>query len=915
MKLPSAVKAIARRDLSSWFGSVTGYVFILLFVVVAAFTLVRSDDFFRANLATLDTLNAWYHWLAIFFTALVTMGMWASERSHGTQELLFTLPASDGQILLGKFLAGAGIYTVALLFMLTLPIGLEWLGDPDWGLMFSNFVGFWLFGMMLIAVSMLGSQLTSSLTVAFLFGAIANFVVVFLPDALMQTLPAIASMKVMQFLPDWLLKALPTLGTEAALNGPTGQFAQFARGVIPLSGVLLFVGLTVAFLYLNLALLSRRHWRQGEDTAVHAGVRFVAMAVGCLGATVFAVNKLTPIDGTAERIHSLSAESVKLIEGLDPKRPVYVTAFVSESVPPMLEQQKRTLLNLLDRYDSIGGAAVEKRVVITQPLSPEATDAQKNYGIQPRIPPVDDGTDYSDGVFLGFAVQCGIEAVTVPFVDPGLSVEYELTRSIRVAANAERKTVGVLKTDVELYGGIDFQTFQQKPRWQIVDELLLQYKVENVDPDKDYNDDIDALVVPQPSSLNPEQMDRLQRWIAAGHPTLLLEDPEPQSAPGTSATDPKGGQRNPFGGGPQPGQKGDLQRFLADFDLSFPQNDVVWDMSFKTFRLLQIPIPEYLFVGEDGISQDDVATKGLKRLVFLMSGHLRSLDKPGFKMTPLVRSYVRGTNDMNGIIPKLSIFQFGFPGMPKQLDFNRRHSQRPGEYVLAAHVTGKAPGGSDGAGADDKGKDPQKPVNLIVVADLDAFSNSFFQLRSMNDNDNLRFDNVTFILNCIDSLAGDDTLIELRKRRPVLRPLTTVMAAQEQFERKWIDQRESAEDAAAAELDKAQKRLDEAVAKIRDNPEIDERAKDIRIQAEQDKENRNLEVRKEQIEVEKRKKIGEAKHEKNVRQKAVQVRYQVMTIGLAFLPPLLLAAFTFFRRMSRESQNVPKNRMVRRGGK
>jgi len=49
------------------------------------------------------------------------------------------------------------------------------------------------------------------------------------------------------------------------------------------------------------------------------------------------------------------------------------------------------------------------------------------------------------------------------------------SRSIRVAANANRRKVGVLKTEVELYGGFDFQTFQQKPRWLICDDLQLQY--------------------------------------------------------------------------------------------------------------------------------------------------------------------------------------------------------------------------------------------------------------------------------------------------------------------------------------------------------------------------------------------------------------------------------------------------------
>ena len=105
----------------------------------------------------------------------------------------------------------------------------------------------------------------------------------------------------------------------------------------------------------------------------------------------------------------------------------------------------------------------------------------------------------------------------------------------RTVSNAGRKTVGILKTDVELFGGFDMQTFAQKPRWAIAQELEQQYKIENVDPASDYPEGLDCLLVPQASSLEQEPMDRLQQWILAGNPTLLFEDPQPLGAPGTAA--------------------------------------------------------------------------------------------------------------------------------------------------------------------------------------------------------------------------------------------------------------------------------------------------------------------------------------------------------------------------------------------
>src|SRR5215510_11698890 len=114
----NVVLAVAKRDLKSWFGNPTGYVFILLFVLLSLAALVGTPEFFRNNLATLDQLNEWFPWIAVAFTAAITMGTWSSERSSGTQELLFTLPARDSELLLGKYLAALGVYTLSLVFLL-----------------------------------------------------------------------------------------------------------------------------------------------------------------------------------------------------------------------------------------------------------------------------------------------------------------------------------------------------------------------------------------------------------------------------------------------------------------------------------------------------------------------------------------------------------------------------------------------------------------------------------------------------------------------------------------------------------------------------------------------------------------------------------------------------------------------------
>jgi len=171
------------------------------------------------------------------------------------------------------------------------------------------------------------------------------------------------------------------------------------------------------------------------------------------------------------------------------------------------------------------------------------------------------------------------------------------------------------------------------------------------------------------------------------------------------------------------------------------------------------------------------------------------------------------------------------------------------------------------------------------------------------------------VLNCIDMLVGDETLIELRKRRPILRRLTVVEEAQRDFERSWADEKEKAEVDARAELDAAQRRLDDAVAAIRDDAALDEQSKERKIVEVQQVQNRRFETAKAKIEADKRTKIEIAQHKRNEARDGIHNGYRLWTLLLAPVPALLLGIVTLVRRSSRASAIVPQNRQVGGGAK
>src|SRR5579864_4247326 len=479
-------------------------------------------------MADLGPLNAWFPVLLILFIPAISMSAWAEERKQGTDELLLTLPVTDSEIVLGKYLAVLGIYTVALLFSLTNVIILKFLGNPDIGVMIGTYLGYWFLGGALVAVAMAASQLTSSQTVAFILGAIFCAVPVFLNSA-----GSIAGGR----LQGWL----EGLGVSAS-------FYDLSSGVASLRSILYFISLAGVFLYVNLILLARRHLEKGEQM-VHLGLRMLSLMVIGVALGVLANRVGGRVDLTQERLHTLTDPTRKIIAKIDPGRPVYIQAYISPEVPVMYVEQRETLLSLLKEFDAIGGGRIQLGIADTESYSPEARQAEDQVGIKAAtVHDSAEGEEDAEGIYLGVAFTCGADSVVIPFFNRGLSVEYELTRSVGTVSGAQRRKIGVANTDAKLFGGLDFQTMSSAPEWEILGELKKQYDVVQIGLDTPIIEKMDTLLVAQVSSLTQPQMNTLMVYNKQGGPTLLFNDPFPQFNPKLAPGEQKSSPRQPMMG-------------------------------------------------------------------------------------------------------------------------------------------------------------------------------------------------------------------------------------------------------------------------------------------------------------------------------------------------------------------------------
>jgi ABC-2 type transport system permease protein len=877
-------RALARRDLRIYFSNPTGYVFITLFIFLSAAAAFWQPRFFLDNLANLDQLNAAFPYLLLFFVPALTMSVWADERRHGTDELLLTLPATDLEIAVGKYLAALGVYAVSLLLSLSHVGVLAWLGSPDPGLMAANFLGYCLAGAALIAVGMLASLVTAHVTVAFVVGAVFCSAFVLLEGAAGLHSEALAQ--------------------RVAPFGVTHHFADFARGVVTPSAAAYFLSVAAVFLYLNVMLLGRRHWPKlaGRwSMGWHHATRAVAVvvAVGSLGAMLGRAR--LRLDATAEKLHSLSPETRRLIAELRPDRPVFVQAFVSREVPAAYVQARENLLNLLREIDAASGPRVEVLVEETEPFTDAARDAREKFGITPRPVPHEGAAraGFAD-VFLGLAFTCGPEEQVIPFLDRGLSAEYEVARSIRVVARAARKKIGVVNTAIRLFGGLDFQTLRSMPPWPVVEELKKQYEVVQIDASSPITEAVDALLVVLPSSLPQPAMDNLEAFVKQGNPALLLDDPVPLVNLGLAPSEPAGADMNPFmrQGQPPPRPKGDVRKLLAGLGVSWDPAQVSWDTYNPHPDLAHLP-PEVVFVGPgngspEAVSAANAASSGLQEVVFLYPGSLAKAEG-AFEFQPLLRT---GTG--SGRASYRQLVQRSFFGV--HLNRNLPHRPDGKDRVLAAHVRSAPAGGRDG--------EPASPTNVIVVADVDFVSEQFFEIRKRGIA-TLSFDNVTFLLNAIDLLAGDESFVALRKRRPKHRTLERVETQTRAFVERSAQEEQQAESEAEKAIAEAQKRLNERVQEVERREDLDFQAKEIMARNLQEVENRRLEVLKAGIQSAKEAKIQRARENAEARIRAIQNALRGLAVLLPPIPVFLVGIAIFVRRARREREGALAARRLR----
>ncbi len=225
----------------AYFNSPIAYIFIGVFLIVGNWLFFKN--FFIIGQASMRDYFDLLPWIFLFLSPALTMRLWAEEKRSGTIEFLLTLPVTDWQIVLAKFLGSLAFLFISLLLTITLPISVSMIGNVDLGPVIGGYVGALFLGGAYLALGLFISSLTKNQIIAFVLGLMACFLA-FIIGANFVLIGA----------PQFAVPVMKFLGLGS-------HFYNVAKGVIDTKDIIYYGSFIFIFLWLNAKMIESRGWK------------------------------------------------------------------------------------------------------------------------------------------------------------------------------------------------------------------------------------------------------------------------------------------------------------------------------------------------------------------------------------------------------------------------------------------------------------------------------------------------------------------------------------------------------------------------------------------------------------------------------------------------------------------------------
>jgi ABC-2 type transport system permease protein len=235
---------VFKREFAAYFATPLAYVFIVIFLfTMGAFTFYVGH-FYENGIADLSVFFAYHPWLYLFLVPAISMRLWAEERRSGTMELLLTLPVPVWATVVGKHLAAWAFTGIALLLTFPIWLTVNYLGNPDNGVILASYIGSFLVAGSYLAIGSCISATTSNQVIAFVVSVVVCFLFTVSGTPL-----------VLDFFRAW---APLTLVDAVSSFSFVTHFSAITTGVLDLRDLVFFVSLMALFLAANVVVVDMK---------------------------------------------------------------------------------------------------------------------------------------------------------------------------------------------------------------------------------------------------------------------------------------------------------------------------------------------------------------------------------------------------------------------------------------------------------------------------------------------------------------------------------------------------------------------------------------------------------------------------------------------------------------------------------
>ncbi len=653
---------VFQREFATYFNSPIGYIYIIVFVLLNAVLFITP--FFSDPQADMRQMFNVMPFMLCILIPLISMRLWAEDRKENTIEMLLTFPMQPYELVLGKYLASLAFFIITLAGTALIPVMIGYLGKPDWGIIFSSYLGTFLLGAFFLALGILLSSLVRDQIIAAVL-SLAGCFALFL----------VGTDFIAAVLDDWL-SGFGTIFKQ--LLGVTPHYESFTRGIVAVVDILYFLIWTGLFLFLNGLFLEGRS--RTNAAPIFSGAIVVCFLIGMLFNYLIGDMALGRFDCTEGKIYTVSEASINILKRL--QAPVTVSLYITnrEQMPTRFKTLEQDVIDKLNEIKIASGGKLHYKTIhlevqnlVREFAAQQSIDKEKdkekaakksleetllNKGIKPFPAQSYKDDQYSTQLIyagLGIAYKEKQEKI-IPEIYPGnlpdleyqiISRIYQLTREkkpvVVLVAPKDDITPEMMRILMQLRQQIPPPYDAYKPLEAILEKE--EYEIKRLDLEKGspLPDEYDGMLVINPKELNDRQKWEVARALYSGKNVLL-------------AVQNYTFEYTPEWGGisiSKQEEKPQVNDWLEKYGIQVDE-DILMDVN-NTSTISRSPLqfPTHIVVTSANMDPTISITSGLGQVLYMWGTALKfdynKLDESKLKCTVLMKSSKKSWKVPNGI--------------------------------------------------------------------------------------------------------------------------------------------------------------------------------------------------------------------------------------------------------------------------